>query len=78
MVICSVDKPKSTLTSLNRQFGLNAPEKEAVDWAWPMEVGDNMFAVVNAYTRAAQWNELSAESSFRLSRVGGNILGILN
>jgi len=26
----------------------------------------------------AQWNELSAESSFRLSRVGGNILGMLN
>ena len=34
-----------------------------------------MFAIVNTYTRAAQWDELSAESSFRLSRVGGNIFG---
>ena len=61
-----VDDPESTLASFNRQFGLNAPEKEAVEWAWPMEMGDTMFAVVNTYTRAAQWDELSAESSFRL------------
>jgi hypothetical protein len=73
-----VDDPESTLASFNRQFGLNAQEKEAVEWAWPMEMGNNMFAVVNTYTRAAQWDELSAESSFRLSRVGGNILGMLN
>jgi hypothetical protein len=74
----SVDDPESTLASFNRQFGLNAPEKGAVEWAWPIEMGDTMFAVVNTYTRAAQWEELSAESSFRLSRVGGNILGMLN
>ena len=73
-----VDDPDSTLTSFNRQFGMNAQEKEAVEWAWPMEMGDTMFNVVNTYTRAAQWDELSAESSFRLSRVGGNILGMLN
>ena len=73
-----VDNPESTLASFNRQFGLNAPEKDAVEWAWPMEMGDSMFAVVNTYTRAAQRDELSAESSFRLSRVGGNILGMLN
>ena len=73
-----VDNPESTLASFNRQFGLNASEKEAVEWAWPKEMGNTMFSVVNAYTRAAQWDELSAESSFRLSRVGGNILGMLN
>ena len=73
-----VDNPESTLNSFNRQFGLNPQEKEAVEWAWPMEMGGNMFAIVNTYTRAAQWDPLSAESSFRLSRVGGNILGMLN
>ncbi len=73
-----VDDPEATMASFNRQFGLNAQEKEAVEWAIPQEIGDTMFAVVNTYTRAAQWNELSAESSFRLSRVGGNILGMLN
>jgi hypothetical protein len=61
-----VDDPESTLASFNRQFGLNAQEKEAVEWAWPMEMGDTMFAVVNTYTRAAQWDELSAESSFQV------------
>ena len=73
-----VDDPESTLASFNRQFGLNANEKEAVEWAWPMEIGGTLFAVVNTYTRAAQWDQLTAESSFRLSRVGGNILGMLN
>jgi hypothetical protein len=74
----SVNDPESTLASFNRQFGLNAQEKEAVEWAFPKEIGNTMFAIVNTYTRAAQWDELSAESSFRLSRVGGNILGMLN
>ena len=73
-----VDNPESTLASFNRQFGLNALEKASVEWAWPMEMGDNIFAVVNTYKRAAQMNGLAAESSFRLSRVGGNILGMLN
>ena len=74
----TVDDPESTLASFNRQFGLNAQEKDAVSWAWPMEMGNNMFAVVNTYTRSAQWDQLTAESSFRLERVGGNILGMLN
>jgi hypothetical protein len=73
-----VDNPESALASFHRHFGLNASEKEAVDWAWPKEMGDTMFNVVNTYTRAAQRDDLSAESSFRLSRVGGNILGMLN
>jgi hypothetical protein len=73
-----VDDPDSTLTSFNRQFGLNAPEKEAVEWGWSKEMGNTMFAVVNCYTRASQMEGLAAESSFRLSRVGGNILGMLN
>ena len=73
-----MNDPESTLASFNRQFGLNAPEKDAVDWARPMELGNTMFNVVNTYTRAAQMEGLAAESSFRLSRVGGNILGMLN
>jgi hypothetical protein len=73
-----VDNPESTLANFNRQFALNAQERDAVEWAWPMEMGDTMFHVVNVYTKASQFSELSAESSFRLSRVGGNILGMLN
>ena len=36
-----------------------------------------MFNMVNAHTRAAQVEGLTAESSFRLQKVGGNILGML-
>jgi len=73
-----VENPESTLASFNRQFALNGGEKDAVEWAWPQEAGETMFHVVNTYTRAAQMEGLPAESSFRLSRVGGNILGMLN
>ena len=73
-----VDDPLKTIESFNRQFNLNQPQKEAVEWAWRQEMGDTMFAVVNTYTRAAKFKGLAAENSFQLQRVGGNILGMLN
>jgi len=73
-----VDNPESTIQSFNKQFQLNQFEKEAVEWAWPLEMGDTMFNVLNAYTRAAQFIDLPAESSYRLQKVGGNILRMLN
>ena len=73
-----VDDPAKTIESFNRQFNLNQPQKEAVEWAWPQEAGDTMFAVVNMYTRASQFKGLSAENSYRLQQFGGNILGMLN
>jgi hypothetical protein len=74
-----VDEPLKTIETFNRQFNLNQPQKDAVvDWAWPQEMGDTMFAVVNTYTRASQFKSLSAENSYQLQRVGGNILGMLN
>jgi len=73
-----VDNPDSTFASFNRQFQLNKPEKEAVQWGWMKEYGGTMFNVVNAYTRAAQLDGLPAESAHRLQKVGGNILGMLN
>ncbi len=74
-----VDNPVQTIESFNRQFQLNQPQREAVvEWAWPQEMGNTMFAVVNTYTRASQFKGLSAENSYHLQRVGGNILGMLN
>jgi len=73
-----VDDPLSTMNSFNRQFGVSNDEKEALAWAWPYEIGNTMFHVVNTYTRAAQVEGLSAESSYRLQKIGGNILGMLN
>ena len=74
-----VDNPVQTIESFNRQFQLNQPQREAVvEWAWPQEAGDTMFNIVNTYTRASQFKGLSAENSYQLQRVGGNILGMLN
>ena len=72
-----VDNPESTINRFNSQFLLNKMEKEAVDWALPLEYGYTMFHVVNVYTKAAQFNELPAENSFRLEKVGGMILGLV-
>jgi len=62
-----VDDPMSTIESFNRQFQLNQPRKEAVEWAWSQKMGDTMFDVVNTDTKASQMEGLSAESSYRLT-----------
>jgi len=72
-----VDDPVKTIESFNRQFQLKEPERSATEWAWPQEMGDTMFNIVNTYTRASQFPALTAESSYQLHRVGGNILGML-
>jgi hypothetical protein len=72
-----VADPLATIERFNRQFALGEQEKEAVAWAWPQEAGETMFNVVNTYTRAAAMEGLTAESSFRLQRVGGEVLGML-
>jgi hypothetical protein len=73
----SVDDPLLTLESFNRQFQLDKKQREAVDWAWPQESGNTLFNVINTYTRASQFEGLPAESSYRLQKVGGEILGLL-
>ena len=69
-----VEHPHAVIESFNRQYQLSQPEKEAVEWSIPMELGNSMFHVVNTFTRASQHPELSAESSYKLQRIGGNIL----
>jgi hypothetical protein len=72
-----VADPFATMERFNREFQLNEMEKEAVVWGWPQEAGGTMFNVVNAYTRVAAMKGLPAESSYRLQRVGGEVLGML-
>ena len=72
-----MNDPLATMNSFNKQFGLNNDEKKALAWAWPYEIGDTMFCAVNAYTRAAQREGPTAESSHRLQKIGGNILAML-
>ena len=59
------------------QFQLGEKEREAVEWGWEQEMGKTMFHVVSAYTRAAQFEGLPAEASYRLQKVGGAILGMV-
>jgi len=73
-----VDDPLATLERFNKQFALRELEREAVALVWPQEAGDSMFHVVNTYTRATAMDRLPAESSYRLQRVGGEVLGMLN
>jgi hypothetical protein len=73
-----VENPELTIQSFNRQFELGKAEQEAVEWALPLEYGFTMFSVVNTYTKASQFELLSAESRFRLQKVGGMILGMVN
>jgi hypothetical protein len=40
-------------------------------------MGETMSNVVNTYTRAAAMEGLPAKSSFKLQRVGGEVLGML-
>jgi len=73
----SVDNPDSTMESFNRQFQLNEKEREAVSWGWCFDVGESMFHILNAYTKASQFEGLSAESCFKLQKTGGNILAMV-
>ena len=72
-----VADPESTLSSFNRQFQLNEPERESVAWAWPFEQGGTMFNIVNTYTKASQNESLPAASSFKLQKTGGQILSMV-
>ena len=56
-----VENPRMTIEGLNRQFQIGQKEGEAVKWGWGQEMGNTMFHVVNAYTRAAQLAGLTAQ-----------------
>ena len=73
-----VEHPESTIQSLNRQFGMNEKETEAVAWGYQSESGDTMYHVINAYTKGSQYPSLpSAESRHKLQETAGNILSMV-
>ncbi len=73
-----IDDPLASIERFNRQFALSEEEVKAVEWAWPYETGPALYHIVGTYTRAAQYEGLSAESSYGLQRVGGLILGMVS
>jgi hypothetical protein len=72
-----VNDALATIGSFNRQFLLTKREAEAVERGWALEPGQTMFSVINAYTRAAQDNQLTGEETHKLERVGGEILALV-
>jgi Domain of unknown function (DUF932) len=73
-----LDNPIATIEQFIRQFQLGKQEREALEWAWPLEQGSTMFHIIQTYTRAAQYEGLNAEVSYRLQRTGGSILSMLH
>jgi hypothetical protein len=72
-----LDNPLATIGSFNRQFQLTKKEAEAISHAWEIEQGFTMFHVINAYTRAAHNDDLTAEEAYKLERIGGLILSMV-
>jgi hypothetical protein len=69
------------MKALNRQFQLGEMEIEGAQWGWDQGDGDQndlMWGIVNAYTKGAAYPALPAESSHRLQKVGGEILGMVS
>ena len=75
-----VEDPEATIKSFNRQFQLGPKEIEAVEWAIPQEVSTedaNMFQIIQAYTRSADFSGLTAEQRYKMQKVGGDILALV-
>jgi hypothetical protein len=65
------------MNSFNRQFQLGKMEQEAVEWWYGFEPQNTIFDIIQGYTRGAQFAGLTAESGYRLQKVGWNILAIV-
>ena len=72
-----IDNPDETFSRFCQQFQIAKREADLVRLAFEEEEGRTMFHVINAFTRAAQSPELTAEESYRLERTGGRILALV-
>jgi hypothetical protein len=53
-------------------------EQKAVELSFGFEPSETIFSIVNVYTRGTQFPDLSAESGYRLAKVAGNTLAMVN
>ena len=73
-----VHNPIQTIESFNKRFGLTQVEGEMVKAAWEQEPIQTMWGVIQAFTGAAKSSDLNVEAAYRLERVGGQILAMVN
>jgi hypothetical protein len=72
-----VDEPIRSIESFSQRFGLSQPETEVVRQAYYLEQGGTMFHIINAFTRAAQNEQLDTLQAYRLESAGGQILSLV-
>ena len=72
-----VHNPIQSIESFNKRFGLTASEGELVKASWEQEPLQTMWGVIQAYTGAARAPELAVDVSYRLERVGGQLLSMV-
>ncbi len=71
-----VEDPSALIQTFGRQFQLTKEEVELVQSNY-MAPPDTMWAVINAFTAAANTFHLSVEKSAQLQFIGGKILGMV-
>jgi len=76
-VATPVNDVEDTFTKINKRFLLNKPETEATQWGYEQEPGETMYNIINAYTKGAQYQDLTPESIFKLQSVGGAVTGLV-
>jgi hypothetical protein len=72
-----VDNPENSIETFCRQFQLAQNEAEIVKQAFYQESGGTMFHIIQAFTRGAQNQMLSATDSYRMELAGGRILALV-
>lgn len=72
-----VSNPIQTIESFSKRFSLTVAEGELVKAAWEQEPLPTMWGVIQAFTGAGKTQDLSVEASYRLERVGGQILALV-
>jgi hypothetical protein len=72
-----VSNPIQTIESFNKRFGLTQAEGEMVKASFAQEPGETMWNIIQAYTGSARAPELAVEASYRLERIGGQILALV-
>ena len=72
-----VASPISTIGSFSERFKLNAIEHSAAVWGWEQDPGENMFSIVQAFTKGEQYPELNVLQQNNMQTIGGKILGLV-
>lgn len=73
-----VPNPEQTFFSFNTRYQLTDRQRDAVTWAQTLEDPSTMFGVVQTYTRAASYPFCTSEDAYKMERVGGCILSLIN